>query len=286
MNRRRALTAMATVPVAGMVAGFYTWQIEPYWVEYVNLPLPIKYLPTDLEGQLLVHLSDIHVGNRFDWSYMIQAFQMIRDLKPAIVVYTGDYVSYEGPEQVTQLRDVIQNAPLGSLGSLAVLGNHDYGRAWSEPEVADDISSVLTDAGIRVLRNQIANVEGLNIAGLDDLWGPNFEPKPIIAELLSDNANLVLSHNPDTADEAIWHDYQGWILSGHTHGGQVKPPFLEPPILPVRNRRYTSGIFDLSDGRMLYINRALGNLWPVRLNMRPEVTLFTMTRAEPELSQG
>ena len=46
--------------------------------------------------------------------------------------------------------------------------------------------------------------------------------------------------------------------------------------LPVRNKRYTSGVIDLQDGRMLYINRALGNLWPVRFNMRPEVTIFTL----------
>ena len=55
---------------------------------------------------------------------------------------------------------------------------------------------------------------------------------------------LVLSHNPDTADVPGWLGYEGWILSGHTHGGQCKPPFLPPPLLPVRNRRYTSGEID------------------------------------------
>ena len=286
MDRRSVLTALATVPASGMAAGLYAWQIEPYWVEYVNLPLPIKNLPLNLEGSLLVQMSDIHVGNRFDWSYMIHAFQTVSELQPAIVVYTGDYVSYEGPEQLRQLRQVFQHAPLGSLGSLAILGNHDYGRGWSQPEVAEDITSILTDTGIQVLRNQIENVEGLNIAGLDDLWGMNYEPEPITAKLMSDEANLVLSHNPDTADEPIWNGYHGWILSGHTHGGQVKPPFLEPPVLPVRNKRYTSGIIDLDEGRMLYINRALGNLWPIRLNMRPEVTMFTLARAKPEPSLG
>jgi uncharacterized protein len=98
--------------------------------------------------------------------------------------------------------------------------------------------------------------------------------------LHSKDVNLVLCHNPDVADLPIWKGYQGWILSGHTHGGQCKPPFLPPPILPVRNRRYTAGEIDLNDGRRLYINRGLGYFRRVRFNVRPEITVFALTRAE------
>jgi hypothetical protein len=66
------------------------------------------------------------------------------------------------------------------------------------------------------------------------------------------------------------------MLSGHTHGGQCKPPFLPPPLLPVRNKRYTSGEFDLGNGRSMYINRGLGYLRRVRFNARPEITAFRM----------
>ncbi len=59
----------------------------------------------------------------------------------------------------------------------------------------------------------------------------------------------------------------------------MKPPFLPPPLLPVRNQRYTAGTFAMDDGRTLYINRALGCLWPVRFNVRPEVTIFTLEAA-------
>ena len=59
----------------------------------------------------------------------------------------------------------------------------------------------------------------------------------------------------------------------------MKPPFLPPPILPVNNRRYTAGAFDVGPGRTLYINRGLGFLHQVRFAVRPELTLFTLTRA-------
>lgn len=276
MNRRQFLGGLAAIPIVGAATGFYTWQIEPYWVEYVRQPLPIKNLPPDLEGRTLVQFSDIHVGNRFDWGYIVQAFGKVAELQPDIVVYTGDYTSYETAKQFGQVQEVMQSAPLGTLGTAAILGNHDYGHGWSMPEVADEITNILTETGIRVLRNDLANVEGLNIIGLDDRWATNYDPSPIMKQVQPGQANLVLSHNPDSVDDPVWSGYKGWILAGHTHGGQVKPPFLEPPMLPVRNKRYTSGVIDLSDGRMLYINRAIGSLWPVRFNARPEVTIFTL----------
>jgi predicted MPP superfamily phosphohydrolase len=73
--------------------------------------------------------------------------------------------------------------------------------------------------------------------------------------------------------------HDGWILSGHTHGGQCKPPFLTPPLLPVRNRRYTAGEFALDGGRRLYISRGVGHLRQVRFNVRPEVTVFELHSA-------
>ena len=92
-------------------------------------------------------------------------------------------------------------------------------------------------------------------------------------------ANLLLCHNPDVCDLDVWNGFKGWILSGHTHGGQCKPPFLNAPMLPVKNKKYSQGEIDLEDGRMLYINRAVGHLWQVRFNVRPEITIFELEQA-------
>jgi predicted MPP superfamily phosphohydrolase len=129
------------------------------------------------------------------------------------------------------------------------------------------------------LRNTRRDVSGLTLVGIDDLWGPNFRPVEATAKLAPDAPVIALCHNPDAADGRVWGNFQGWILSGHTHGGQCKPPFLPPPLLPVSNKRYTAGAFDLGDGRSLYINRGLGHLLRVRFNVRPEITLFTLVRA-------
>jgi predicted MPP superfamily phosphohydrolase len=95
---------------------------------------------------------------------------------------------------------------------------------------------------------------------------------------LSRTAGVEILRN-ETADMPGWDSYSSWILAGHTHGGQCKPPFLPPPMLPVKNRRYTSGEFNLADGRRMYINRGVGHLLRVRFNARPEVTLFQLMKA-------
>lgn len=279
-NRRSFLKIAGYLTAAGFLTGLYTWQIEPYWLEFVHRLLPIAHLPEKLVGKKLIQISDMHIGNRFDYQYIVDSFREAQAMNPDIVVYTGDFVSYENERQFGQLREVMEQAVRGSIATLAILGNHDYGRAWGEPGVSTGITQVLEDAGISVLRNRSKEVAGLNIIGIDDLWGDNFKPDTAMAYNRPGKANLVLCHNPDVCDMDVWHGYQGWILAGHTHGGQCKPPFLPPPLLPVENQRYTAGEFDLGDGRMLYINRALGCSFPVRFNVRPEITVFEMVERE------
>ncbi|WP_340066582.1 metallophosphoesterase [Ascidiimonas aurantiaca] len=279
MKRRSFIkkTALGTAGL-GLAGGLYTWQVEPFWLEFVYRKMAVAHLPDHLVGKTLMQISDVHVGNRFDYRYIIDSFQKARALSPDFVVYTGDYVNYENAEQHTQLDAVLQYAVRGKKGTAAVLGNHDYGLDWAEQPVADKITHQLESAGIRVLSNEMAAFNGLHIIGLDDYWALNFHPQSAFRDYDPSTAAIALCHNPDVCDLDVWQGYQGWILSGHTHGGQCKPPFLPPPMLPVKNSRYSAGEIDLNDGRMLYINRALGHLWQVRFNVRPEITVFTLER--------
>ncbi|KGL63204.1 metallophosphoesterase [Polaribacter sp. Hel1_85] len=277
MKRRKFIkNTLITSLGAGLLGSIYTWQIEPFWLEFVKVKMPIKNLPKNLIGKTLMQISDVHVGNKFDYEYIIDSFKKAQLYNPDFVVYTGDFVSYETPEQFNQLEKVFKYAVNGKLGTAGVLGNHDYGIDWLEPDVADKISSILDKVNVTILRNEEISFSGLNILGVDDYWGSNFNPVKIMNKYDTQKANIVLCHNPDVCDLNVWNNYKGWILSGHTHGGQVKPPFLNPPILPVKNTRYSSGEFDLYDGRTLYINRALGNLYQVRFNVRPEITIFEL----------
>jgi len=276
MTRHEFLKIMSLATAAGL--GIYTGLVEPHWLELVRRPLSIRNLPLNLVGHTLVQISDIHMGLYVDDNYIISVFNMITDLHPDIVIFTGDFITYH-PEVFTQFPSVYKFFPTGRLATLAILGNHDYGPEWSHPDVADRIVQTVQLYGVTVLRNEVVDVSGLQIAGFDDWWGNQFQAEPVWAALNPNGAMLALSHNPDTVDLPVWQNYQGWILAGHTHGGQCKPPFLPPPILPVSNQRYTAGEFVLSGNRQMYISRGVGHLLPVRFNVRPEVTVFELRSA-------
>lgn len=277
MTRKLFLKRVAQVGILALFPSLYAWQIEPFWLEFVEKKLPIKNLPQNLIGKKLMQISDLHVGNRFDPQFLVDSFQKAKLLNPDFVVYTGDFVNKGNETELAQLEMVMKQAVLGKLGTFGILGNHDYGKNWKNTEQASRISEMLENHGISMLSNQQKSCEGLHFIGFEDLWSPNFHPEKVMSSYDASNANIVLCHNPDACDKDIWNGYQGWILSGHTHGGQCRIPGFVTPILPVKNKKYISGEIDLLDGRMLYINRALGHSFQVRFMVRPEITVFTLT---------
>jgi uncharacterized protein len=278
ISRRRFLQAAAGAGGLAVASGLYTWRLEPHWLQIVERTLPVANLPQSLNGARLAQLSDLHIGPRVDDDYLLGVFARVRAIAPEIVVYTGDFTSYAA-DVLEHTRRVFADLPLGTRATFAVLGNHDYGPGWAHPEIADAIAALARDQGVNILRNEFGDVDGLQVIGLDEFWANRFDILKATAELNSSQAAIALTHNPDTADLPGWDRFSGWILAGHTHGGQCKPPFLPPPLLPVKNRRYTSGEFALTSSRRMYINRGVGHLLRVRFNVRPEVTLFRLTRA-------
>ena len=271
--------AFITLTLVAALLGYYAWQIETHWVKFEQLKLPIKNLPSNLEGKTLVQISDIHIGDYVSKDFIKNNFAKVGITHPDIIVYTGDFVRLvHNALPLADLDEVMQLAPKGKLQTLAILGNHDYGRAFKDSTAADSITTLLKKYHITVLRNQSVNINGLQLYGMDDYWGTNFDPAKTMQNYNPNQASLVLCHNPDVADLDVWNGYEGWILSGHTHAGQVRIPFWGSPIIPVSNKNYDQGIKKLPGNRTLYINRGLGHSIPVRFNARPEITIFTLTK--------
>jgi hypothetical protein len=89
----------------------------------------------------------------------------------------------------------------------------------------------------------------------------------------------VLAHNPDTADTAF-NSRIDLMISGHTHGGQVQLPFLGAPVLPVRNKEYSSGLKRSPRGTRVFISRGIGwAVYPIRLNCLPEIAVLELVPA-------
>ena len=278
LSRRNFLGASA-LGATGVLT--YTFGIGPHHLRITHRPMPLVDLPLAWIGKRLVHVSDFHIGPEVDDTYLKKAFTKIEALEPDIICFTGDFMTCQGNEEVPHTLEVLRHLKPAKVASLGIPGNHDYGTGWSRKDVADELVEGINKQGtFDMLRNQALDIDGLTFYGFDDLWAQQFDNH--ILKQPRNEATIALTHNPDTVDTEGWTDYQGWILAGHTHGGQCKPPFLPPPLLPVRNPNYTKGVLNLAPGRSMHISAGLGHLLKVRFNVRPEITVFELTESRPE----
>jgi predicted MPP superfamily phosphohydrolase len=275
-TRRRFLGKSLALGGAGLLT--YAWGIEPGWLDVVHREMPFAGLPPAWHGRKLLHLSDLHVGTTAA-GHLEKTIERASALEADIAVVSGDFMTYETPGEIAAVATLVKRLRRPPLGIVACFGNHDYAQDWSDLRVADALERRLESSDVRVLRNEADTIDGLRFIGCEDYWSPRFSRRAI-QRLSADSdgkPTIALCHNPDVCDEPVWQGFQGWVLAGHTHGGQCKLPLLPPPIVPVKNHRYAAGELELDGGRRLYVSRGIGYTHRIRFDVRPEITLFTLT---------
>lgn len=281
---------LAMVGLGTLIIGavFYAVCIEPNRIEIERVDVPIAHLSSELEGLTIVQLSDIHLGRWVGQERVRRAVQLANSLQPDLVVLTGDFV-YRSAEHAASCAQGLSRLRSRN-GVYAVLGNHDL---W---EGADEVAESLRRVGIEVLRDGEVAIEAngvrLWLLGVDDPgygftrgWGRD-ELESVwegglpwlrraLKALPPDEVKILLLHNPDFA--RVLPEGLDLILSGHSHGGQVRLPFLGPLFTGVR-REYASGLRQ-EGATWLYINRGIGVIFPpLRLFCRPEITLLRLRK--------
>ena len=275
LNRRRFLSMGAAAAGGALV---YARFLEPYWLQITHRRMPIAGLPAALVGKKVVHATDLHISPDVPDDYIRRVFDTIRDISPDFVLYTGDYVSSHSDLKVA-VPQVLDTIAQGSLGTFAVLGNHDYGPGFDDEAYAREVIALLETRDVQVLRNRWVDCHGLSIVGIDDLWASNCHPELALMRLPASAPSIALLHNPDGVELDRWAGFSSWILCGHTHGGQCRLPWLPPPRLPIHHRKYASGAFKLTGNRSLYVSRGVGHSRPVRFCARPEIAVFELAEA-------
>ena len=265
-------------------AAFYAGEIDRHWLETTHHEVRLPGLAQDFDGFRVAQLTDIHMEEFTEPYFLREAVQCINQLKPDVVVLTGDFVTRElGSRKFAegtawQCASIL--AELECQTRYAIFGNHDH-LVGREP-----VGAALTENGVTVLRNHHVPLERgrgrLWLAGVDDpvMGRPN--PEQAIPEAIRNQPGepvILLCHAPDFVNQIRTQPEGravGLMLSGHTHGGQVRIPFVPPVHLPPLGRQYLAGWFQL-DNLQLYVNRGLGTVGlPFRLNCAPEVSCFTL----------
>jgi len=229
VSRRDFLRKGSLVVAGAAFSGLqYSMILEPKRVVMTRYVIPIRDLPRSLEGLRIVQLTDIHHGPWFSLDDVHDAVQRTNELKPDLILLTGDYV-HKSPDFIPPVISALGQLK-ARCGVLGVLGNHD----WYEgaPQLRDGFKQVnisLIDNDRVFLRSDgvvvnSAPEEGLCIAGVGDHWEDEVDFESAFRGVPSMTPRLVLSHNPDVAQIKKTVDLRPRIdlmLSGHTHGGQL-----------------------------------------------------------------
>ena len=260
--------------------GFFHWT-GSIWrptstVQVTRRTLPIPGLADSLDGLRLAHISDTHLpGNR---AAAKDAVRHIRRVKPEIVVLTGDIVQKsEGLAAAMSFAKEVR----GTLATFAVMGNWEHAAGLTP----DRLAGAYAESGVELLVNACRTVlvggAPLNIVGLDDPSAGRPDPEEAVSTARPGAPTVWLVHSPGIADDL---GKGGWepptlILSGHTHGGQIRIPGLPPLVLPRGCGRFISGYYPDAAGP-LYVSRGIGTSGiRTRLFCPAELPVFTLQRA-------
>lgn len=266
--------------LAGLMigSGFYARNIEPFWLSITHHEILHLSIPKGFNGIKVLQFSDTHLGFHYQLSDLQKAVQVINDLQPDIVVFTGDLLDnpnqfHEQNQTIAILKEV--KAPLGKY---SVYGNHDHGGYGTE-----NYARMMKESGFILLKNSSRNInyqnEQITIAGIDEPMLGNPDWEQTLSQHKDNQFCLLLSHAPDLANVAQKHGVS-LQLSGHSHGGQVKLPLFGPLMKPLFAHNYFEGLYNLAP-LTLYVNRGLGTTrLPIRLLSRPEISLFTLIRKD------
>lgn len=269
------------------LTGAHALPLNRQWIEIHRRAMPLENLDPANVGMKIVQISDLHYSPVVWQRYLIQYITWVNDLKPDVVVVTGDLITggYRFAHRIATILSHLK-APLGTI---CTFGNHDYsiyGKNQS-PEGkrrADYLEKCLEDRGLIVLRNESMEIRRAEakkpvvIVGLDDEWSGHIDAEEGFARVDPGLPIICLNHNPVNAKELMEYPWQ-WMLSGHTHGRQLATSRIGKRFNHHRRREFTHGYYSLN-GRHLYVNRGLSYGQRVLDWCRPEVTVFKLTGAD------
>jgi uncharacterized protein len=267
--KRNRLTVLSlNAPPVDLPPGSFT--ADPEITETV---IRMRRLPVALDGLKIVQLSDIHLSLFTPIEEVQRAVDLANAQQPDLVALTGDYVTFS-PAYIWPAARALGRLR-ARLGTFAVLGNHDFRVS------ADEITRALCSQRIRVLRDShypLRSSRGtLWLVGVDDLWGAFEDLQRALESVPAQEPKVLLCHNPLAAGRAARLGID-LMLSGHTHGGQIRLPFIRSLYRSKFGGRFVEGWSRLGDTQ-IYVSRGIGKVVvPVRLACPPEITCLRLRR--------
>lgn len=253
--------------------------IEPHWIEVEEIEIPIHGLGKPFDGYRIALFADVHWPRKIDQAYMDRVVRLANAFEPDLIAVPGDLCDMKGVKdgKVPSLAGIYDGLRAKD-GIVTTLGNHDHYFDLSvlRREIATRTPLENIENRHRVLSRGDAR---LAIGGVEDLYFGNPDPVRAFEGLDPDVPRILLSHNPDVAEDKVWPVRVDLQLSGHTHGGEVRLPF-GPPLFSGSKygSRFSEGLVQGRSHRV-YVTRGVCTCHRVRFCCRPEVTHITLRAA-------
>lgn len=248
---------------------------EPNILAVNDFKLENEKIPESFNGSKIVHFSDLHYG-LLDEKRLKKLVNQINDLKPDIVVFTGDLIEegYSLSDNDTKTLIKYLSKINSKLGKYAILGNHDIKN--------ENFDNIMYDSAFRVLKNNYDTIyneknEPILIYGFDDSLNGKPNPKGLKDKSINSiNYRIALIHEPDYINEFIY-DYDiSLVLAGHSHGGQVKIPGIRPLFLPEGCKKYYKSYYEVNNTPLYISNGIGGSMLDFRLFSMPSINVYRL----------
>lgn len=281
-----------------IIFAWYSFVFEPNNLKVERVMVKINNLPSSFENAKIIQLSDFHCKKFIRRDEKV--LEMVASLNPDFIFITGDIVD-RNTQDIDSCKMLWQ-----TLGEkypnkvYAILGNHDF-----ENYQSSYLEQSLNESGVILLNNKNQELEkngdkieligvvdpGVAYNRVEKKYGlfHFFYTKEIVNYLddlpkafegvNNDEVKIVLSHSPDIVWDLNNQENPDLVLTGHTHGGQVKIPYLRAFWSPTKDHgKYISGLFKINNF-YLYVNRGIGtSSLPIRFNSDPEITLIELKK--------
>ncbi|MFC4556940.1 metallophosphoesterase [Virgibacillus kekensis] len=280
MNRRtflkRSIGSMLAVVGLGGGTYYYAREIEPAMLEVTREEISSAVIPKGFQNFKIVQFSDTHVGHHYSLDKLKKLCQKINSVTPDLIVFTGDLV--DDPDTYNWNSDIVRI--LSSLqakhGKYWIYGNHDHGGYGTQT-----LREVMDKAGFQLLQNSHTSINSSNesivLAGIDDVMLGKPDLDKALQGTDPDKFTILLSHEPDFAEETLHYPVHVQF-SGHSHGGQVRLPFIGDLYTPDYADKYVMGKYILEGGKLeLHVSRGIGTTRvPYRFLCKPQFHVYTL----------
>ena len=259
----------------------YYLYYENNMLQVSNYVITNNKIPKEFNNYKIVQISDFH--NTKSKKLHNSLVKEISNIKPNIIVITGDFIDANKTDINTSINFIKKIKDIAPI--YYVTGNHE-----ASIESYNKLKEELINNNVTILDDKVEVLENnnalINLIGLDD---PAFNKEPYRDDktTIKDNLKMItydktqytilLSHRPELIDTYTEENFD-LVLSGHAHGGQIRIPFLGGLVAPNQGflPKYTSGIYEKNDTKMI-VSRGIGNsIIPFRINNRPELVVISL----------